>query len=165
MPPETDNPHLEKLFREDQKDRETVYETAEAVAELKSRDRARRKRVYVMMDLGEVRAKNDLYHAAVVLHHGEEPADFLTGHRFATMAALMGHRAARFLLAATLDRFLMSAGLPQLYGTQFDYSPGSRRYEFKLPVYEHVLLDFEKEFLGVPSVGDRLRELNDKIRK
>ena len=136
MPPETDNLKLEELYQADQSDRGKVYETAEAVQGLKDRDAARRKRIYVMMELSEVRTLNDLYYASVVLHHGDEPADFLTGHRMASVAAMMGHRTARWVAAASLDRYLMSVGLPQVYGTQFEYNPESKRYDLKLPIQE-----------------------------
>ncbi|MBI3548086.1 MAG: hypothetical protein HY078_03435 [Elusimicrobia bacterium] len=165
MPPETDNLQLEEVFKEDQADREKVYETPESVQQLRERDRQRRKRIYMMIDLGEVRTKNDLYHASVILQHGEEPSDFLTSHRLASIAAIMGHRTARWLMAASLDRYLMSEKLPQLYGTQFQYNPESHQYELRLPIHDHAMLGFEKEFLGVPQISMRLKELNKRIEK
>lgn len=165
MPPETDNLQLEELFQADQKDREKVYDSPEASRELRERDRLRRKRVYAMIELKEVCTKKDLYHAAVILHHGEEPNDFLTAHRLAAVAAMMGHRGARWLFAASLDRYLMSARLPQVYGTQFEYNPKVRRYELRLPMADADFLGFEKEFLGVPAVSARLEELNSRINR
>lgn len=165
MPPETDNLKLEELFQEDQRDRERVYGTEEEIVKLKERDHARRKRVVVMMELGEIKTKNDLYHAAVIFQHGENHVDFLTSHRLATLAAILGHRTARWLLAASLDRYLMSIGVGQIYGTQFEYNPAEKRYQLKLPVQEPIMLSFEKETLGVPAVSDRLKQLNSHIKK
>ncbi|MFA6092833.1 MAG: hypothetical protein WCU88_05730 [Elusimicrobiota bacterium] len=162
MPQETDNLQLEELFDEDQKDRGQVYQTPEEVQRLKDRDEARRKRVYVMMELGEVRTMKDLYRGAVILQHGRESSDFLTAHRLATMASLLGHKTARWLLAATLDRYLMSEGKPQVYGTQFEYNSAEKRYQLKLPVADASFLDFEKEMLGVPSPSERLQQLNSQ---
>jgi hypothetical protein len=165
MPPETDNLKLVEVFQEDQKDREKVYESPQQVAALRERDAARRKRVLVMMELGEVKTKNDLYHASVIFQHGERSVDFLTSHRLATLAALLGHKTGRWMLAASLDRYLMSIRQPQVYGTQFEYSPTEKRYQLKLPVEETVMLSFEKEMLGVPAVNDRLAQLNSQIHK
>lgn len=162
MPQETDNLKLEETFQEDQKDRELVYDSPEAVSRLRDHDAARRKRVYVMMELGEVQTMRDLYHASVILQHGDAPADFLTAHRLATVAAIMGHKTARWLLAATLDRYLMAVGQPQVYGTQFEYNAPETRYQLRLPILESVFLDFEKTMLGVPSVSDRLKQLNSR---
>lgn len=165
MPPETDNLKLEEIFIDDQKDRERVYDSAEEVAKLKERDASRRKRVYVMMDLGEVRTMKDLYRAAVILQHGHDAADFLTAHRLAVLSAIMGHKTARWLLAATLDRYLMAIGQPQVYGTQFEYSATEKRYQLKLPISDSMFLDFEKELLGVPTVAERLKQLNSQFKK
>ena len=165
MPPETDNLRLEEVFQDDQKDREKVYDSPEDVAKLKERDKNRRKRIYVMMDLGEVRTKRDLYHAAVILQHGDDVADFLTSHRLAAMAAILGHRTSRWLMAASLDRYLMAIGKGQVYGTQFEYNPHEKRYQLKLPVQESTILPFEKEMLGVPPVNDRLSQLNSQLQR
>ena len=164
MPPETDNLKLEELFQEDQKDRETVYDNPESLAKLRERDQARSKRVYVMMELDELKTKNDLYHAAVILQHGQVPADFLTAHRLAAMSAILGHRTARWLMAASFDRFLMSVGHGQIYGTQFEFNQGDRCYQLKLPVQDSVMVSFEKEFLGIPPINDRLKSLNERIQ-
>ena len=164
MPPETDNLRLQELFQDDQHDREKVYDTAEALAELKGRDRDRIKRLYVMMELDEIKTKNDLYYGAVILQHGENAADFLTAHRMAAIAAILGHRTARWLMAASFDRFLMSVGHGQIYGTQFEFNQEDRRYQLKLPVQDAVMVTFEKEFLGIPPVNERLKALNERIQ-
>ncbi|OIO09135.1 MAG: hypothetical protein AUJ52_06930 [Elusimicrobia bacterium CG1_02_63_36] len=164
MPPETDNLKLEEIFQADQKDREKVYESQDAVDALRKADKARRQNVSMMMELGEIKTKNDLYHAAVIFQHGDEPQDFLTAHRLATLAAIHGHRTSRWLLAASLDRYLMSLNQGQVYGTQFEFNPTEKRYQLKLPVLEHTLLSFEKEMLGIPSVNDRLNQLNRQIK-
>lgn len=160
MPPETDNLQLEELFQQDQEDRQKVYDTPAAVQALRERDTARRKRLREIIDAGEVRTKNDLFHAAILLHHSENPEDFLAAHRFAALAAIMGHKTARWLMAASMDRYLMAFGQAQIYGTQFEYDDSARRYELKLPTREYLTLDFEKKFLGVPSIQERLEELN-----
>jgi hypothetical protein len=160
MPPETDNLQLEELFQEDQKDREKVYDTPEDVEKLKERDRSRRKRVHMMMELGEVKTKRDLYHAAVIFQHGDKAEEFLISHRLSTMAALLGHRTARWLLAASFDRYLMAIGQPQI-----EYNPNERVYQLKLPIQETVMLSYDKELFGVPAVGERLKQLNSQIKK
>ena len=165
MPPETDNLQLEEVFQEDQKDREKVYDAPEEIERLKERDRRRRKKVHMMMELGEVQTKRDLYHAAVVFQHGEVSEEFLISHRLAAMSAILGHRTARWLLAASLDRYLMSLGQSQVYGTQFEYNTAEGVYQLKLPIQETVMLAFDKEMLGVPAVSERLKQLNLQIKK
>jgi len=165
MPPETDNLKLQELFEEDQSDRTKVYDTEDAVQELNDRDASRRKRLLAMMELDEIKTKNDLYYAAVIFQHGNTSSDFLTAHRLATLAALLGHRTARWLLCASLDRYLMSIKQGQIYGTQFEYNSGDKEYQLKLPVQDPIMLSFEKELLGVPSVKERLQQMNAQIKK
>lgn len=163
MPPETDNLRLEELYAGDQKDRETVLSTPAQVENLRARDLARRKEVFEMMSGGEVNTVNDLYRAAVILLHGAEPRDFLAAHRLAVMASINGHKPARWLSAASLDRFLMSIGLPQTYGTQFEHNQDDGRYQLRLPIDDASILHFEKRFFNVPAVIERLAQLNRKL--
>lgn len=164
MPPETDNLRLEELHAADQKDRERVYGSASEVSGLKERDHARRREVVELMGRGEVNTVNDLYRAAVIFLHGAEPKEFLTAHRLATMAAINGHKPSRWLSAASLDRFLMSIGLPQVYGTQFEQGEEDGRYQLRLPIDDSTVLHFEKRFFGVPPVIERLAQLNRRIQ-
>lgn len=165
MPPETDNLRLEELHAADQKDREKVYSTAVDIESLRGRDAQRRAELLEMIGRGEVNTSTDLYRAAVLLLHGVEPKEFMAAHRFAAMAAINGHRPARWLAAASLDRFLMSIGYPQTYGTQFEHSADENKYQLRLPIDDSTLLPFEKQFFGVPPVVERLAQLNGRIHK
>ena len=163
MPPETDNLKLTELYQADQKDRERVYETPAAVKELKHRDAMRRTLVYEMIAHGGVATPNDLYHAAVILLHGGEPKDFLAAHRLSTLSALAGHRGSRWMVASSLDRFLMAVGLAQVYGTQFEHNAEDNKYQLRLPIEDAALLPFEKKTLNVPPIAERLSQLNGRI--
>lgn len=164
MPPETDNLRIEELHAADQNDRQKVYTAAKEVEALKLRDLERRKELQELIGRGEVNTQNDLYRAAVIFLHGAEPKDFLTAHRMAVISSIQGHRNARWLAAASLDRFLMSIGLPQTYGTQFEHNEDDNRYQLRLPIDDSSVLHFEKRFFGVPSVMERLAQLNRKIQ-
>ncbi len=165
MPPETDNLRLDDLYAADQKDREAVYSSVAEVDALKLRDGERRRELVTMIGQGSVNTSNDLYHAAVLFLHGTEPKEFLSAHRLATVAAINGHRPSRWLAAATLDRFLMSIGLPQTYGTQFEHNEDDNTYQLRLPIDDTTVLHFEKRFFGVPPVVERLAQLNRRIQK
>ncbi len=163
MPPETDNLKLEELYLADQGDRSKVYDSPAGLKDLEQRDAMRRALVGEMISRGEVSTPNDLYHAAVILLHGGEPTQFLTAHRFACMAAINGHRPSRWLMAATLDRFLMAVGQPQVYGTQFEHDRQSNQYQLRLPIDDAQILSFEKKFFNVPTVSERLSQLNGRL--
>ena len=161
---ETDNLKLQELFEGDQNDRKKVYESAQEVRELHERDLERRNEVARMMQMGEVSTTADLYRAAVIFQHGSTPKDFLTAHRLASMAAINGDRGSRWLMAASLDRFLMSVGQPQVYGTQFEHNPEEGKYQLRLPIDDSGILSFEKKFFNVPAVMERLKQLNGRIQ-
>ena len=164
MPPETDNLQLEDIYESDQSDRKKVYDSPQAVAQLKQRDAMRKAMTLDMMSKDEVTTSLDLYRAAVILLHGSEPKDFLTAHRLAVIAAINGHRPARWLAASSLDRYLMALGQPQIYGTQFEHNAEENKYQLRLPIEDNRLLTWEKKFLNVPPVAERLKQLNGRIQ-
>ncbi|MBI5622622.1 MAG: hypothetical protein HY924_02455 [Elusimicrobia bacterium] len=160
-----DNSRLHELYLGDQKDRESVYHSKARVDDLSARDKLRRGLVYEMISQDAVKSGVDLYHAAVILQHGSEAKDFLAAHRLAVLAAIAGHRPARWLLAASLDRFLSAVGQPQVYCTQFEFDEGENKYRLRLPIEESSIMPSEKGMLDVPSVGERLSQLNGRIER
>lgn len=115
-PAPQDNPALAELYRQDQDDRRGVVIWT---AEMDARDAQRRRMVRGLLAGGHARTAADHYHAAMVLQHGDGPDDFQRAHELARTAERMGSEPARWLSAATLDRWLLSQGQPQRYGTQF----------------------------------------------
>lgn len=112
----TDNVQLTQLFRVDQAARQGKNIDW---PKLSAEDEVRRQEVHRMLDAGEVRTASDYFHAALVFQHGKEPDDYLLAHVLAVNAISLGDKDARWLAAATLDRFLLSVSRPQIYGTQF----------------------------------------------
>ena len=163
MPPQSDNLRLAELFSQDQKDREGIFSTPAQVKELKHKDAMRRILVYEMISREEVNTPNDLYHAGVILMHSDVFSDYLSAHRLAVTASIMGHQASRWLAASTLDRYLNSIGQPQIYGTQFEHNPEDNQYQLKLPIDDAHILCFEKKFYNVPAVMERIKQLNHRI--
>lgn len=106
---------LRALYEEDQADRR-----GEFPADLDERDQCRRRRVEQLLAQGAAADPDDLFCAAMVLQHGADRAHFLCAHELAKRAAELGStRPARWLAAAAYDRWLMTGGLPQKYGTQY----------------------------------------------
>ena len=116
----SENEELRALYEQDQEDRRSGRPWPETL----ERDRARRRRVRELLAAGagaegEVPGHpEDCYRAAMILQHGEALEDCWRAHELATRAAEMGVGRARWLAAATYDRWLMRQGRPQKYGTQ-----------------------------------------------
>ncbi len=112
------NEELLSLFRADQSEKRTstAYGTPEHW-ELRQREIRRRERASALIESGGITAPEDYYRAAVIFQRSDNIDDIWQTHTLAVAAAKLGHRPARWLAAASLDRWLMRQGMPQKYGT------------------------------------------------
>ena len=91
--------------------------------QLNARANARREKVRALLAAGELKTDEDFHEAAFILQHGENTADCLFAHVLAMEAVLKGSDEAKWIEAATLDRYLQSIGQPQVFGTQYPLDP------------------------------------------
>src|SRR6266404_279451 len=92
---------------------------------MEKRDAERRARVRHLLDTGNVRTGYDYWVAAMIFHHGSTPDDYLLAHVLACVGIVKGDINSRWLAAAALDRYLLETKRKQIYGTQFDGTPGA----------------------------------------
>jgi hypothetical protein len=145
--PSRDCGELFDLFIADQGDR--LPETGESAvdwAKVEERDRSRRDAVRRLYAANKLKTGTDYYRAAVIMQHGKTPDDFLTAHEMATAAVLLGRHSMRWLVAATHDRFLISIGRRQRFGTQYGA-------DALYPVEDGVT-DAMRKTLDVPSLAE-----------
>ncbi len=112
-------------------------------------DATRRKRIGELLDAGELHSGDDFYHAAFIFQHGGAPSDYLKAHALALVAVARGKETATWIAAATLDRYLMAIGQPQIYGTQFQKHRDGWSQE---PYQRHLLSDALREATRVPTL-------------
>jgi len=124
---------------------------------LASEDRKRLNRTQQLLDSGALNSADDFYHASFIFQHGDTPADFLKAHLLATVAAARGKSAATWIAAATLDRYLMSIGQPQVLGTQFQTDQQGKTTQGN---YDRSLLsDGLRKAMGVPTLAEQQKSL------
>jgi hypothetical protein len=82
-------------------------------------DWRRRRRLGRLVQAGALSTAEDYYHAAMLLQHSPRLNDYWRAHQLALRSIERGYRPARWLAAATLDRWLMAQRRPQKYGTQY----------------------------------------------
>ena len=113
------NAELERLYNEDQADRAQEDKIDWKVVD--KRDEERRKRVLEIVGQGGAKEAADYVHAAMVFQHGHVPEDYEKAHEWCLKAVEIDpdYPGARWLAAASKDRYLMNLGKPQLYGTQY----------------------------------------------
>ncbi|MRW92793.1 hypothetical protein GJ699_22600 [Duganella sp. FT80W] len=117
--PVTVSEELAQMFEADQSDRNVVPGGQLDWEAINNRDEQRELRVKQLIAAGQLATGADYYHAAMVLQHAFEPEDALLAHDLCVIAIGKGEQRAKWLAAASMDRFLMRVGRPQRYGTQF----------------------------------------------
>jgi photosystem II stability/assembly factor-like uncharacterized protein len=165
LPAPVSNAELKKIVAEDQADREGFEKHAgdkNWFAELPKRDAKRLSRVREMVNQGVLQTAEDFSRAALVLQHGEKPEDFLLAHVLASAAVIAGDLDARWLSAATLDRYLHHIGQPQIFGTQFRFE-GDQPWTMD-PYNDKLLADSFRAMFGVPPIEEQRKQL-EEIRR
>lgn len=84
---------------------------------------ARRAQVRAMLAKGEVQTAQDFHDASFLFQHGEAADDYLLAHLLAVEAVMRSDESSKWLVAATLDRYLQIIGRPQIFGTQYPDDP------------------------------------------
>ena len=142
-----DNEELTRLFQEDQGDRSPEEKEGRSIdwTIVQPRDKARESRVKELYSNGSLLTGADYYHIAMILQHAETPDDYLLAHELCIVAISKGEQRAKWLAAASEDRFLMTIGRPQRFGTQ--YRADGPNAEFHLyPLGEGVTDDLRRAF-------------------
>ena len=112
-------------------------------AQIRKNDDARDLRVQAMISEGVLQTGIDFYRAALVFQHSGKPEGTLLAHLLAVTALSKGEPSALWLSAATLDRYLIQTGKPQVFGTQFKSLPrpdATKPYQFVQDTIDSALL-------------------------
>ncbi|SEW24268.1 hypothetical protein [Luteibacter sp. 329MFSha] len=141
------NAEIERLYRQDQEIRQ---KPPADWSEVSRSDEARRKRTRELIASGSLHTGEDFKEAAFIMQHGTTSDDYLLAHSLALAAMAKGESSAAWIAAATLDRFLWSKNLPQIYGTQSkDDGKGG---ETSQPYNDNLVNDYLKRQLGANGV-------------
>ena len=117
-------------------------------------DAQRRREVLGYLATGQVGTPESLRYAAFIFQHGNCPEHYDLAHQLAAQAMQRGATQARWIYAASLDRALMSRGLPQKYGTQFVSYDGGL---LELYPCDPTTTDEERQYYDVPPLHELLR--------
>lgn len=149
------NLELEKLYYDDVKEREILdFNSKEEVGVIEQRTVDRIDRVNQLLttqtiDLTEIW---NLHYLAYLFQHSQRDSDYALAYEFAKKAVEKGSRVTRWLYAATLDRWLLSQGKSQHFGTQYKFD---NQNWIPQPVDEHTT-DQERKEYGVKSLSEYL---------
>ncbi len=111
-----DNEELVEIYKADQADRQTQQIDWNIVSK---RDSLREVRIYELLDSNKVRTSLDYHNAAMIFQHGGDSVAYGMAVKLMKKSIELDSTANKWLLAAAIDRYLLSKGEPQIYGTQY----------------------------------------------
>lgn len=119
--------------------------------EYRNRVKARQVSLRAMLAAGEIKTGDDFRDAAYLFQHSDDANDCLFAHILAMEAMARGTTAARFIAAATLDRYLQFTRQSQVFGTQYqvDRNVPLTVHNSGLPLpYGRTLAPYDETFLS-----------------
>jgi len=116
---------------------------------VETNDAARQARVRQMLDSDLIKTGQDYFHAGMVYQHATDADGVQLAHELAMIGACLGSTDARWLAAASYDRFLMDLKRPQRFGTQYR---SSETGAMKLYETSEGVTDAMRAALNTPSL-------------
>ena len=86
---------------------------------ISERDLQRQSAIRALLAKGQVETGREYHFAALIFQHSSSPEALTLAHVLAVTAVIQGDGSAKWLAAATLDRYLQNDKQPQVFGTQF----------------------------------------------
>jgi len=140
---------LRILFQADQASRQVESPDWDA---LLIEDRQRRVEILGYLQQGKVNDPESLYYTAFIFQHGNCSDHYQLANQVAERALKAGYERARWIYAASLDRYLRSIGEPQKYGTQYIV----RANKWELQPFDPTTTDEERRDYNVPALAQLL---------
>ena len=151
-------PRMRQIFAADQADRMNEPEVDFKV--VAGRDAERRAATHSLLDEGALKTAGDYAAAAFVYQHGGSSDDYLLAHVLAMTAVAKGDKGSMWIATATLDRYLMTTGKAQVFGTQFTRPKATGAWTQE-PYDRALISDALRVELGVPTQAAQVKQLAD----
>ncbi len=148
------NDELRRLYEEEREDTRG-YERGESFLATQARRALLQHRLNALPNY--LTKAEDFFHAAFLMQHGEELGHWWKAHELAHKAAELGEQKARYLVAASLDRWLMRQGRPQKYGTNGIWD--GRLGRWRVWDYNPTTTDEERVQWAVPPLAELLSRI------
>ena len=156
-----DNQELSAIYTADQSDRKTENIDWQITM---VNDSLRRVRVYQMLDSGYVQTSKDYHNAAMVFQHGMDSVAYGMAVKLMRKSIDLDSTANKWLLAAAIDRNLLSRDKPQVYGTQYMRMGHDDPWELQ-QIDTTVITDAERIEYGVETLAqqrEKVQRMNAK---
>ena len=155
-----DNPELIEIYKNDQADR-----LAENIdwSVLNKNDSLREVRIYELLDSNKVRTSADYNNAAMIFQHGEDSIAYGMAVKLMRKSIELDSTRNKWLLAAAIDRELLSRNRPQIYGTQYWRKEG-QAFE-RREIGTTIITDAERIEYGVETLAQQREKVILRNRK
>ena len=87
-------------------------------------DAVRHSKARELLTQGKLETGREYFFIALLIQHSGDPNELMLAHVLAVTAASKGFSHAKWMAAATMDRYLQSINQPQVFGTQFKMNGG-----------------------------------------
>lgn len=155
------NPELIEIYKKDQSDRSGNYDDVDWDL-LGKNDSLRRIRVIQLLDSNKVHTSLDYKNAAMIFQHGLDSTHYRMAVELMKKSVDLDSTANKWLLAAAIDRYLLSKNEPQIYGTQY-YRKGVDKPWESAEIDTIKISDAERLKYGVPTLAqqkERVKAMN-----
>ena len=113
-----------------------------------------------LVEAGEVTKGIDRFHAAVLLVETDDPDLLKMSEELAMQSAEQGVELGRRVAAEAMDKQLVRKGLPQRWGTQYEWVVVLQAW--RLYPIDPTTTDAERRKMGVPSLAE-IRQGEDRL--
>jgi tetratricopeptide (TPR) repeat protein len=156
------NAELKKMYEEDQGARMVPKIDWTVVGKA---DSARERRVYQLIDSGKIITAKDYYFSAMIFQHGRDSVAYGMAVAHMRKAIELDTSISRWLLAAAIDRELMSKNKPQVYGTQYIQRGPNAKWE-RYTIDTTRITDAERIYYYVETLAEqREKERNMNLQQ
>jgi len=161
-----DNQRLSALHDEDQADRILWRKKEISSKTLVERDESRRREVKQMLATARVRTAHDFFCAALIFHHGQTVDDYRLAISLAWLSTSIDPETKdyAYLSASTWDRFMMSQGKPQWYGTKCRHDTKQPGKDELYPVDETAVTDIDRARFDLKPLQTMREHIGEPIR-
>jgi hypothetical protein len=164
------NPEVLKLVVEDQWDRgNDMFGKGQVKAQkdidwkvVAAHDNVRHQEIRELLAAGKLKTSSDYNYASLIFQHSGDPSDLMLAHLLSSTSVSMGGNG-KWMMAATLDRYLHSIKQPQIFGTQFFSTDGDHTWTME-PYNRSTLTDAERALWCVVPLAEQEKVL-DSMQK
>lgn len=149
------------MYDADQEDRAN-WRTGTDWETVRPRDNARLKRIEELYARGLLQTPDDMYNAAMIYQHGDKPEHYLRAMELSRKAGERGHPDGKRFSALAEDRYLLSIGKAQIWGTQFSRKTADGPWRLTEPFESGTKTDAERKEIGLTDIEEKLKDLNSK---